>query len=302
MTRAMPRSAAGISLMKDPEINDSGAPIEEGPRKPENRANELSGSDWTRFSISIWSDIRFTTEERQLGHPAMFPTMLIERLIRCLTNQSDRVILDPFLGSGSTLVAAKNLGKSGIGFDVYENFLQLAEGRLRQQHLFPTPDAEIKLHKADARQLTNFVEPNSVDFCVTSPPYWDILTQKRTADYKETRHYGEHDDDLGHTGDYDSFLQQLKEVFQQVYTVLRPGKYCVVNVMDLRKGPRFFPFHADLANRLVEVNFILDDIIIWDRRQEYNNLRSLGYPYTFRVNKVHEFLLIFQKPKEESPK
>src|SRR4029077_2813412 len=91
--------------------NDVGVSNEQ--TKAENRANELSGSDWTRFSISIWSDIRFTPEERKLGNPAMFPTMLVERLIKCFTKQTDRVVLDPFLGSGSSLVAAKNMGKSG---------------------------------------------------------------------------------------------------------------------------------------------------------------------------------------------
>ena len=283
---------------KEPASHDVGATNEQPQGK--NRANELSGSDWTRFSISIWSDIRFTTEERKLKHPAMFPTMLVERLIRCFTKQSDRVVLDPFLGSGSSLVAAKNMRKSGIGFDVYDRFLELTQERLRQQHLFPTEDAEIVFHKADSREITKFVASNSVDFCVTSPPYWDILNQKRTADYKETRNYGDQQNDLGVLEDYEQFLGQLQLVFKQVYEVLKPGKYCVVNVMDLRKGPRFFPFHSDLAQRLIEVNFVLDDIIIWDRRQEYNNLRSLGYPYTFRVNKVHEFLMIFQKPKENS--
>lgn len=125
---------------QDSEMNNASAPAEEAVQT-NNRANDLSGSDWTRFSISIWSDIRFTPEERKLGHPAMFPTMLVERLIRCLTNQSDRVVLDPFMGSGSTLLAAKNLGRSGIGFDVYENFLQLGERRLAADCEYPSVSA-----------------------------------------------------------------------------------------------------------------------------------------------------------------
>jgi len=47
------------------------------------------------------------------------------------------------------------------------------------------------------------------------------------------------------------------------------------------------------------IGFIYDDIIIWDRRHEYNNMRPLGYPAVFRVNKAHEFILIFQKPKAD---
>jgi DNA modification methylase len=292
------KSRMKSAATKQSSSNDVGA-VNDRPQG-KNRANELSGSDWTRFSISVWSDIRFTTEERRLSHPAMFPTMLVERLIRCFTKQTDCVVLDPFLGSGSSLVAAKNMGKSGIGFDVYDRFLELARERLRQEHLFPTENADIVLHRADSREITKFVAANTVDFCVTSPPYWDILNQKRTADYKETRNYGDQQNDLGVLEDYEQFLGQLQEVFKQVYEVLKPGKYCVVNVMDLRKGPRFFPFHSDLAEKLTEIKFVLDDIIIWDRHQEYNNLRSLGYPYTFRVNKVHEFLMIFLKPKDNS--
>src|ERR1035441_7055701 len=106
----------------------------------ENRANELSSDDWTRFSNSIWSDIRFTLGERQLRHSAMFPMMLVERLIRCYTKNTDRVILDPFLGSGSTLAVTKNMGRSGIGFEVYDHFIKLARGRLSQENLFPAPD------------------------------------------------------------------------------------------------------------------------------------------------------------------
>ena len=54
--------------------------------------------------------------------------------------------------------------------------------------------------------------------------------------------------------------------------------------------------HADLATRMQEVGFLFDDIIIWDRKRDYNNLRPLGYPSVFRINKVHEYILIFQKP------
>jgi DNA modification methylase len=262
------------------------------PSPPKPRGNDLDGRRWTRFSISVWSDIRWTKEELALRHPAMFPVMLVERLIQCFTRESERAILDPFLGSGSTLVAARNLSRIGIGFEVYSDFIRLARERAG-------PDAQI--HQADAREIARHLESDSIDFCVTSPPYWDILTQKHTADYKATRHYGDGRDDLGRIAGYDLFLEELARVFAGVYQVLRPGKYCVVNVMDLRKANRFFPLHADLAARLEQIGFVFDDLILWDRRHEYNSLRPLGYPYVFRVNKTHEYLLIFQKPRPASP-
>ena len=57
--------------------------------------------------------------------------------------------------------------------------------------------------------------------------------------------------------------------------------------------------HSDLAALLSDPSrggrYVFDDLIVWDRRAEYNNLRPLGYPAVFRINKVHEFLLIFRK-------
>jgi len=54
-----------------------------------------------------------------------------------------------------------------------------------------------------------------------------------------------------------------------------------------------------LARKMEEIGFVFDDLIIWDRRHEYNNMRPLGYPYVFRINKAHEYILIFQKPSSQ---
>lgn len=149
----------------------------------------------------------------------------------------------------------------------------------------------------DAFNLLDHVQPSSVDLVVTSPPYWDILLQPRTADYKEIRHYGDSPRDLGRIPTYRRFITALQDLFRLVHTVLKPGKYCCVVVMDVRKKDTLYMLHADLAEALQQIGFMLDDIIIWDRRHEYNNLRPLGYPSVFRVNRVHEYVLIFKKPE-----
>ena len=235
----------------------------------------------------------------------MFPVMLARRLIETFLPPEGRVIFDPFAGSGSTLIAAQMMGKQGIGLELSAEYVALSNRRLAEagnrfdfepkEAVAETPESVVI--QAPAADLLSHVEPESVDLCITSPPYWNILNQRRTADMKSIRNYGNLEGDVGMIADYDEFLSVTAAVFADVLISLKPGAYCCVVVMDLRKKDRFFPLHSDLASRLVEAGYFYDDLIIWNRQSEYNNLRPLGYPSVFRVNKVHEFVLLMQKPK-----
>jgi len=268
------------------------------------RGNALDGRTWTRYSISIWSDIRKSREELALKHPALFPVELPRRLIECFLPPEGQVVLDPFCGMGATVLAAHELGCLGVGVDISSGYIETARRRLRRRgamhhsrrdgSLVP---CDCRLIVADAADLGHHVPAGSADLVVTSPPYWNILTRRRSADRKAIRHYGDRQGDLGRLTDYHQFLAALSRVFAQVKEALRPGAYCVVVVMDLRKRSEFYPFHADLADTLRRSGLLLDDLIIWDRRHEYNNFRPLGYPAVFRINKAHEYLLIFQRPR-----
>lgn len=281
------------SHFSDKEIDDE---KKEGETL-KSKANDLDGKIWTRNSISIWSDLRKTSEETKLEHPAMFPLALVRRAIDCFTTHDERVVLDPFVGVGTTLIAARDAGKQGIGIELSTDFAAIALDRLKQKPLFGVAESgDAVVHIDDARHLLKYVQPNSVDFCITSPPYWDILLRDRTADYKDRRDYGDTEGDIGKIEDYQQFLNELGSIMNSVLTALRPEKYCLMVVMDIRKKSKFYPFHADIADKMQEIGFIYDDLIIWDRRHEYNNMRPLGYPYKFRINKAHEFILIFQKP------
>lgn len=266
-------------------------------KRPRRHCNELDGKRWLQNSISVWSDIRKSPDETRLGHPAMFPEMLVARLIETFLPPEGDLVLDPFAGTGSTVVAAAKAGKRGIGLELSPEYAALGRERLAELNE-AAGEAQSVLHQASARDLLQYADPASVDLCVTSPPYWNILHQRRTADHKAIRNYGDHADDLGTIDDYAAFLDALADVFRDVLTVLKPGAYCCVVVMDLRKKNRFFPLHSDLAGRLAEAGYVYDDLIVWNRQAEYNNLRPLGYPSVFRVNKVHEFILLLQKPAQ----
>jgi len=259
------------------------------------RFNQLGGAKWLQHSFSIWRDTPKNAEELALDHPAIFPISLAERLIDIYTDKKDAVVLDPMVGSGSVVIAALKKGRKAIGVDLSKEYIQLAKNRLATHYKEFSNKENYQLVVGDALDLDKYVKLDSVKLCVTSPPYWNILNEKRTADQKESVRYSNKKKDLGNLHDYDKFLNSLKSVFAKVYDSLQSNGFCAVIVMDIRKKSRFYPFHADITNKLSELGFKLRDIIIWDRQKEYNNMKPLGYPYSFIVNKVHEYILIFEK-------
>ncbi|MFH1825133.1 MAG: DNA methyltransferase [Candidatus Firestonebacteria bacterium] len=263
------------------------------------RMNNLNGKEWLQESFSIWRDIRKSSEERKIKHPAMFPVQLCEKLIKIYTKNDGDIILDPFMGIGSTLVAAKNLNKKGIGIDLNPEFFKITKQRISQQQTTLTNNPSIlfksELYLGDAKEELKKIPDESIDLCINSPPYWDILNRKRTVDKKNTRNYSKLKEDVGNISEYKDFLKELKNIYSEVYRTLKVDKRCCVIVMDIRKKSKFYPLHIDITRIMEEIGFELEEFVIWDRQHEYNNMKTLGYPWVFRFNKVHEFVCIFWK-------
>lgn len=256
--------------------------------KTSRRANLLSGAEWLQRSFSVWRGMDKNMTERQLKHPAMFTYKLVERVLESYTCKSG-VLLDPFAGSGTALLVALSNNMEAVGLDINPLYREIFENRVGL-----LDNSRWLYHVIDARCLGDVVAPQSIDICVTSPPYWDILNRKRTADNKEKRSYSSETTDLGNIENYDAFLTSLGEVIAMVRVSLKPHSYFVLNVMDLRKGATFYPLHMDVTHVAQKNGFELQDIIIWDRQKDYNNMRPLGYPYKFIINKVHEYLLVLR--------
>ncbi|HWP83035.1 MAG TPA: DNA methyltransferase [Bacteroidota bacterium] len=98
------------------------------PPKPSREAKELSKltiSEWNEYFAGHWN----FGGEKQDKHLAMFPEELPKRLIRMFTFVGDTV-LDPFLGSGTTTLAAKNLARNSVGYEINHDFLPIIQKKL----------------------------------------------------------------------------------------------------------------------------------------------------------------------------
>ena len=110
-------------------------------RKPTLRQRELSRiakEDYHAWYRAVWDDFGGASSP---GHPAPFPLELPNRLIRMFSFVGDPV-LDPFVGSGTTCLAAAQAGRDSVGYDIEESYLDLAERRLRRADLSPEPAVE----------------------------------------------------------------------------------------------------------------------------------------------------------------
>ncbi len=246
-------------------------------------------------------------DSRKLLHPATFSEKDVERLIRFFTKKGEKV-LDPFVGTGSTLVACQQCGRSGVGIELVEQWAQIACERLARAKPFHTssfaPCASQEMNgqiviRGDAQTELSHFPDNMFDFIVTSPPYWRILDKKglKIKTERESRHlptkYSESALDLGNIPSYEDFLAKLAEIFAECRRVLKPKRYLAVIVSDFRDGPRFVLYHADLARRIEQIGLPLKGITIL--LQDNKNLYPFGVPFAFVSNIHHQYILIHQK-------
>ncbi|MEA2414590.1 MAG: hypothetical protein QOI58_1247 [Thermoanaerobaculia bacterium] len=266
--------------------------------------NELSGAEWARASksVEVYPDVR---SAKQRLHGASFPQSLAEEHIKIFTRSGD-VVLDPFVGVGTTLDAATALGRYGIGIDISQRFLEMATASLHEKG---TKTDAYELHCGDARSANVLVPPNSVDLLLTSPPYSTLLqTVKGKFAYKWREHsklspvenprpYSGAPNDLGNMS-YMDYLASITDVFTSTSTALKSRAYSVWVVKDFRDLPGGTPYvdlHSDIIRCAEAARFQLWDIRIFDQTR-HRPLVCLGFPSkNFYLNIGHSYILIFRK-------
>jgi site-specific DNA-methyltransferase (adenine-specific) len=99
----------------------------EWKRKEPGRKGDITRDEFIAWTNGLWT---FNGESaKRVGHPSPFPVELPRRLIKLFSYPGDRV-LDPFVGSGTTLVACQESGRLGVGFDIDSKAIRVARGRL----------------------------------------------------------------------------------------------------------------------------------------------------------------------------
>lgn len=292
------------------DLEKSTTPQNKGVKKrksPINKLNDLSAAEWIPETISVYvqKGLGAGHEEAKIErqHPAPYSFQDVARLIKFFTKNNE-VVLDPFCGVGSTLKACAIQNRRGIGIEIVKKYVDLTKERLTSElnsNLFGTINQDQKIIFGDALSKIKQIEDDSVDFIVTSPPYWNILKkvdhkakQERISKNLDTK-YSDLKKDLGNIDDYNEFVAVLSGFFNSCARILKPQKYMSIVVSDFRNKDRYYMFHSDLARKLEEENFALKGITILYQR--HKKIFPYGYPYSYVPNIHHQYILILQNKK-----
>lgn len=299
-----------VAIKNHPEVNDQEIDNDETEAlaptvDPRNQVNDLTAREWIPETVSVWNQKGLGAGhpdaqiERQ--HPAPFSFTDVGRLIRFFTKRGG-IVLDPFVGIGSTLKACALDGRCGIGIELNPGFAALSRQRLETEvrDMFSSV-GEQRVLEGDARDHLPNIPSESVDFVVTSPPYWSILKKQDHKVRQEriekglAKDYGEDDRDLGRIENYDDFLKELVLILGECTRTLKRGRYMAVIVSDFRDKSRYIMFHADLAHALEPLGLEMRGLKVLYQR--HKKIFPYGYPYSYVPNIHNQYILIMQKPK-----
>ena len=263
-----------------------------------NNLNDLDAKEWLKFTKSWFLHNPPPRSKTEMLHPAKFPEGLVASFILFFTKKGE-LVLDPFAGTGSTLVAAHTTGRNGIGVELLSKYAAIAQERVDgledQQKLTIQPKTKQKVILGNSMEIENLVS-KQVDFVITSPPYGPMLNKKGLAQEKRAEKaldtkYSDNEDDLGNVMDYEEFVDKLALVFKKVKKILKEGRYMVIIIQNYRDGSIYRPLAWDIAKKLEET-FTLVGERMW--LQDNKTLYPYGMGYSFVPNVHHHYCLIFR--------
>ena len=267
---------------------------ERGIYDKRNKVNDLTGKEWLQLSKSVWTSKRNVLDKDAFEHPAPFLIEDIKRLILLFTKKHDHV-LDMFMGSGTTVLSSALTNRYGIGIELNKDYCKLARKRLHKSEIIRK---NYTIINGDA--LKEIKKLDMIDYCVTSPPYHNILRNKGLGirhDGSQKRqgieYYSDSDNDVGNKKTYCVYLASVKKIMAQLYNKLNDKKYCTVIISDFTVNKKETNAHGDMIQLMQEIGFefVGNIVLIQDSKPLY----PFGYPYAFKINHVHQYLLNFKK-------
>lgn len=201
-------------------------------------------------------------------------------LILRYTEEND-VVLDPFLGSGTTLIETKLLKRFGVGIDINPQSIKLAKENLEFNK---NNEYDPKIYNLDSRNI-ELIKDGCIDLICAHPPYANIIKYSDNID-----------GDLSLL-DVDEFLDEIYKVANEMFRVLKSNKYCAILIGDTRRNKHIIPLGFKTMEQFLKAGFVLKETVI----KEQHNCQATGFWYQRSIDYnflliAHEYLFVFRKP------
>jgi len=263
-----------------------------------NGINDINLNNWKEYDDIITDSLWILHKRDNSGsHNAKywgnFIPQIPNQFLRRYTKQNEWV-LDPFLGSGTTLIECKRLGRNGIGIELLPDVIELANNNISSE--YNKFNIQTEIINADSTKL-NFKDElkklniSSVQFLILHPPYWDIIK------------FSENPNDLSNAKSITDFLILLGNVIDNTYDILENNRYMALIIGDKYSNGEWIPLGFYSMNEVLKRNYILKSIIVKNfentkgkmNQKELWRYRALaGGFYVFK----HEYIFLFQKSKK----
>lgn len=225
---------------------------------------------------SIWS---FKERGEWATHKGDYPgncsPYVVKNLLIKYSNKND-IVLDQFVGSGTTMIESLLLNRKTIGIDINDKALNITKSRIKDI------GGKYKLIKGDATKLT--LKNKSIDFICTHPPYMDIIKYSNGIRGDISLLSGE------------EFYNSIKLVAKESFRVLKEKCYCAILIGDVRKNGLIVPVGFNVMELFLNEGFLLKEIII----KEQHNCKSTDKWIEIAKKRnflliQHEYIFVFQK-------
>jgi hypothetical protein len=270
--------------------------LERGIRKVKtSKINDINLHRWKEhaeiITDSLWVLPKRDATGAHLGwYWGNFIPQIPHQLILRYTKETDWVI-DPFLGSGTTLIECRRLGRNGLGIELNADVAKRAEELIERQKTRKSVRTEVVVGDAktvDAREQLDAAGAKNAQLLIMHPPYHDIIS------------FSEDEKDLSNAPSTDEFLQMFGRVLDNVGPVLERGRYFALVIGDKYSKGEWIPLGFNCMSEVLKRDYSLKSIVIKnfeetrakrDQKQLWRYRALVGGFYIFK----HEYIFIFKK-------